>query len=87
LTFDAAQESHEARSFSFLSFADKDVFGVEVGEDMIDVDIGLSLVMDECQLNRCEMEDIIVVDIEGTLKSRCRVEGKLSVVLPRCHES
>jgi hypothetical protein len=41
LTFEAAQESHEARSFSFLSLIGKGVFGVEVGEDMVEVDAGL----------------------------------------------
>jgi hypothetical protein len=87
LTFDAAQESHEALSFSFLSLPDEGVLGDEVGDDMMEVDVGLLIMTGERQQYGCDVGVIIVVAIEGLWKSRCRVESKLSVVLPRRLES
>ena len=49
LTFDAAQESHEALSFSFLSLPDEIFLVVEVGEDMMGVDVGLLMLTSERQ--------------------------------------
>jgi hypothetical protein len=48
LTFEAAQESHEARSFSFFSLPDKNAFCAEVSEDMIAVGLGLSKMTVDC---------------------------------------
>jgi hypothetical protein len=81
LTFEAAQESHEALSFKLLVFLGADVLGAEVGEDMLSVVVLLSIITGERQRNGRDVIDIIfdyAVSFEESVSGR----GKLSVVLP-----
>jgi hypothetical protein len=73
LTFDAAQESHEALSFRLLIFLGVDVFGADVGEDMLSDVFLLSIMTGERQRNGRDAIDIIVdyaASFEESVSSR-----------------
>jgi hypothetical protein len=59
LTFDAAQESHEARSFKFLSFPGVDSLGAEVGIDILDIVFFFSIETGDLHRNGRDGVDII----------------------------
>lgn len=62
LTFDAAQESQEARSFGLLYFLGIDGLGAEVGDDILSVVFFLSIMIGARQRNGRDGRDIIVDD-------------------------